>query len=39
MKLAKYVFTGAGIWDIVVLAPLYWLLDMMALKLSGSSVI
>jgi len=28
MKPAKYVFTGAGIWGIVVLAPLYWLLDM-----------
>jgi len=28
MKPAKYVFTGAGIWGIAVLAPLYWLLDM-----------
>jgi len=28
LKLAKYVFTGAGIWGIAVLAPLYWLLDM-----------
>jgi hypothetical protein len=28
MKLAKYVFTGAGIWGIVVLAPLYWLFDI-----------
>ena len=28
MRLAKYVFTGAGIWGIVVLAPLYWLFDI-----------
>jgi hypothetical protein len=28
MRLAKYVFTGAGIWGIVVLTPLYWLFDI-----------
>jgi len=28
MRLAKYVFTGAGIWGIVVLSPLYSLLDI-----------
>src|SRR6187551_1602650 len=28
MRLAKYVFTGAGIWGIVVLTPLYWLVDI-----------
>src|SRR5262245_47935371 len=28
MRLAKFVFTGAGIWGIVVLAPLYWLFDI-----------
>jgi hypothetical protein len=28
MKLARYVFTGAGIWGIVVLTPLYWLFDI-----------
>jgi len=28
MTLAKYVFTGAGIWGIVVLTPLYWLFDI-----------
>jgi hypothetical protein len=28
MKFAKYVFTGAGIWGIVVLSPLYWLFDI-----------
>ena len=28
MKFAKYVFIGAGIWGIVVLTPLYWLVDI-----------
>src|SRR5262245_55593246 len=28
MRLAKFVFTGAGIWGIVLLAPLYWLFDI-----------
>ena len=28
MRVAKYVFTGAGIWGIVVLAPFYWLSDI-----------
>lgn len=28
MRLAKYVFTGAGIWGIVVLSPLYSLLGI-----------
>lgn len=28
MKFAKFVFTGAGIWGIVVLTPLYWLVDV-----------
>jgi hypothetical protein len=28
MRLAKYVFTGAGIWGVVVLAPFYWLTDI-----------
>ena len=28
MKFAKIVFTAAGIWGIVVLTPLYWLVDI-----------
>ena len=28
MRLAKYVFTGAGVWGILVLSPLYWLFDI-----------
>lgn len=28
MKFAKAVFIGAGIWGIVVLLPLYWLVDI-----------
>ena len=28
MTFAKWVFIGAGIWGIVVLAPLYWLVDI-----------
>jgi hypothetical protein len=28
MKLAKYVFIGAGIWGIVVLTPLFFLFDI-----------
>jgi len=28
MKFARYVFVGAGIWGIVVLTPLYWLVDI-----------
>lgn len=28
MKFAKFVFTGAGLWGIVVLAPLYFLVDI-----------
>lgn|SRR5262249_36410045 len=28
MKFARYVFIGAGIWGIVVLTPLYWLVDI-----------
>ena len=28
MKFAQYVFTGAGVWGIVVLAPLFWLVDV-----------
>ncbi len=28
MRLARYVFIGAGIWGIVVLTPLFWLLDL-----------
>ena len=28
MKFARYVFTGAGAWGIVVLTPLFWLLDL-----------
>ena len=28
MRLAKYVFTGAGIWGLVVLTPIYWLFDI-----------
>jgi len=28
MKFAKYVFIGAGIWGIVVLTPLYFLVDI-----------
>jgi hypothetical protein len=28
MRFAKFVFTGAGIWGLVVIAPLYFLLDL-----------
>jgi hypothetical protein len=28
MRFARYVFVGAGIWGIVVLTPLYFLLDI-----------
>lgn len=28
MKFARIVFFGAGVWGIVVLAPLFWLLDV-----------
>ena len=28
MRFARFVFIGAGIWGIVVLMPLYWLLDV-----------
>jgi hypothetical protein len=28
MKLARFVFIGAGIWGIAVLTPLYWLVDI-----------
>jgi hypothetical protein len=28
MKFAKFTFIGAGIWGIVVLTPLYWLVDV-----------
>ena len=28
MRFAQIVFTVAGIWGIVVLAPFYWLVDV-----------
>jgi hypothetical protein len=28
MRFAKWVFTGAGIWGIAVLTPLFWLVDI-----------
>jgi hypothetical protein len=28
MRFAKFVFTGAGVWGLVVIAPLYFLLDI-----------
>ena len=28
MRFAKFTFIGAGIWGIVVLLPLYWLVDI-----------
>ena len=28
MRFAKLVFIGAGVWGIVVLTPLYWLVDV-----------
>lgn len=28
MRFARFVFIAAGIWGIVVLTPLYWLLDL-----------
>jgi hypothetical protein len=28
MRLARFVFIGAGIWGIAVLTPLYWLVDV-----------
>jgi hypothetical protein len=27
-RFAKFVFVGAGVWGIVVLTPLYWLVDV-----------
>ena len=28
MKFARIVFIGAGIWGVLVLTPLYWLIDI-----------
>lgn len=28
MRFARFVFTGAGIWGLAVLTPLYWLFDI-----------
>ena len=28
MRFAKVVFIGAGVWGIIVLTPLYWLVDV-----------
>lgn len=28
MRFARFVFIGAGVWGIVVLTPLYWLVDI-----------
>ena len=28
MRFARFAFTAAGIWGIVVLTPLYWLVDL-----------
>jgi hypothetical protein len=28
MKLARIIFTGAGIWGVTVLTPLFWLVDI-----------
>lgn len=28
MRFARFIFIGAGIWGIVVLTPLYWLVDV-----------
>jgi hypothetical protein len=28
MRFARFVFIGAGVWGIVVLLPLYWLVDV-----------
>jgi hypothetical protein len=28
MRFAKFVFIGAGVWGIVVLTPLFWLVDI-----------
>lgn len=28
MRYAKFIFVGAGVWGIVVLTPLYWLVDV-----------
>ncbi len=28
MRLAEIVFTGAGVWGVAVLTPLYWLVDL-----------
>ena len=28
MRFARVVFVGAGVWGIVVLTPLYWLIDV-----------
>jgi hypothetical protein len=28
MRFARFAFTAAGIWGIVVLSPLYWLVDV-----------
>src|SRR5215468_1252465 len=32
MKFAKYLFTIAGIWGIVVITPLYFIFDMIGIK-------
>jgi len=28
MRIARYVFIGAGVWGITVLTPLFWLVDI-----------
>jgi len=28
MTFSRYVFTGAGVWGVVVLTPLFWLVDV-----------
>jgi hypothetical protein len=28
VRFAKFVFAGAGIWGVIVLTPLYWLVDI-----------
>ena len=35
MRFAKTVFTGAGLWGLVVLAPQYFTFDFRALHLQG----
>lgn len=32
MRFAQIVFTVAGIWGIVVLAPFYWLVDVTGVR-------